>query len=399
MLTYSFPAFLVSLLNRGRMSPESQSGIRILIVRADGLGDFILFIPFLRSIRSLYPNGRICLVVRRNVFDLAETCPYVDELLVVADPPVRLSPSYLRYLCSFAKQHLRERFDLVLQPRWDVDRQWATLIAYLSRAPRIVGFTEKNSISKAWDNWLYNRLLTDVVPPGSASHESERNLDIVRYLGGAVTSQAEFWLTEEDKLTSGRLFEELEISGALPIIAFGIGAGDGRRQWPFYGELIRLLLSRYNFVPLLVAGPQDVESARQIAERAPESRVLLARPLRQVGAILSRCDLFIGNDSGPMHLASAANLPVVAISCHPIGGDDEHANSPRRFGPIARISVVIRPNEFSGRCSGGCLENSPHCIRTILPERVADETLELLARSSALTPKSAAENYNRAASI
>lgn len=377
-LKYCIPAFVVRLTRRRRGDVPAMSMARILVVRLDGLGDFVLFTAFLRELRLLCPESHICLVVRPNCYALAQACPYVNEVKLL-DLGENGRPRSLRKLFKFAQADLDGRFDVAIQPRWDADHDWASLTAYLSGASRILGFTERTTRSKAKMNWAYDRLLTDVLPPGVKRHEADRNLDVIRYLGGDPKSnRPEVWFRGDDEENADEFFRQNRLPAlGRPIFAFGIGAGNPRRQWPFYAELITAVSENLPMTALLVAGPEDLKAADRIRSVVRNSVVLGARPLREVAAILSRCSMFVGNDSGPLHLAAAVGLPLVEISCHPVSGSAEHANSPSRFGPISMSKSVIRPVSPLGKCKDGCQENFAHCIAQVTPYEVLESVMAI----------------------
>jgi len=387
-LRHAVPTLIMAGIHRRKGTGPPLDAPRILVTRLDGIGDFILTTPFLRELRRNYAHSHITLVVGRNSSNLAMACPHVNKVLFVdPDPaaPIFANPAnfipfvkYLQYLSDFADCHLAGRIDMAIQPRWDVDISWATLLTVLSGAPRRVGYTEKTSLVKSWCNFGHNLLFTEVIQPGIGQHESERNFDIIRYLGGAVESGApEVWWQPEDQQQAEAFLGRENLSDAINLIVFGIGATQRRRQWPYYGELIRLLALELDFIPLLVAGPGEKELVDVIKAKSP-SAVVMAIPLGPVAYILSRCTLFVGNDSGPMHLAAALGLAVVEISCHPVGGDPQHANSPDRFGPLASRKSIMRPQALSEKCRSGCVEDIPHCITGIRPEEVASAVMGLL---------------------
>ena len=108
--------------------------------------------------------------------------------------------------------------------------------------------------------------------------------------------------------------------------------------------------------------------------------ILSGVPLRAVCAVLERCDLFVGNDSGTAHLAAAMDCPTVVVSRHPADGDQNHANSPARFGPRCALFRVVQPLTGDGMCVESCRSAEAHCIKQVTAERVAAAALELLPR-------------------
>jgi heptosyltransferase-2 len=105
--------------------------------------------------------------------------------------------------------------------------------------------------------------------------------------------------------------------------------------------------------------------------------------LRQTGALLKRCHLYVGNDAGPMHLAAAAGIPVIEISCHPLDGSPSHPNSPKRFGPWRVPHVVLRPETARDACSEACTAHQAHCILEVSLEEVKEAVAKEVSRQCA----------------
>lgn len=389
LLKHAFPTLLLAAAST-RKSVAQPGAPRILLTRLDGIGDFVLFTPFLRELRRNYPNSAITLVVGRNSSELATACPHVNRVLVlkrcpndrIVTRPWNIAPfvRYLNYLAAFTRRELAGKVDLAIQPKWDADPEFATLVTVLSGAPRTVGYAERASVIKSWCNFGQDRLFTDLLPGSSTKHETERNLDIIRYLGGSVSSSAaENWWTAEDRVLVDAFLSERLGRSVNPLVAFGVGGTQGRRHWPYYGELIQILSAALDFTPIILAGAQDRLLVERIKRVSPSAVIADQLPLRVVACLLSQCVLFIGNDSGPMHLAAASHCPTIEISCHPLGADPAHGNSPDRFRPLAERVVILRPAAASKDCRSGCVAETPHCIANISPEEVSDAALKWLS--------------------
>jgi ADP-heptose:LPS heptosyltransferase len=100
--------------------------------------------------------------------------------------------------------------------------------------------------------------------------------------------------------------------------------------------------------------------------------------LRESAAVLELCTLFIGNDSGPKHMAAAMKTPVIEISCHPLTASADFEYSPSRFGAWGKDVRVVQPNYSRSPCSEGCRANEAHCILGVEPRRVIEEASVLL---------------------
>lgn len=385
----AIPTLLLAAAHRPRKYTSAPAEPRILVTCLAGIGDFVLLTPFLRELRRNYRNSAITLVVSRNASTLAFQCPYVDRVLTLdrgpSDPiitrPKNLAPflNYLRYLVSFAKREFAGRIDLAIQPTWDADPEFATLLTFLSGAPRRIGYSERSSSIKRWCNFGQDHLFTDLLPAGGVKHEVERGLDIVRYLVGHVDNALpEVWPSAADQERAAAFLSKRDVSADATLVAFGIGGSQGRRHWPYYGDLIQSLYPRAGFTPVLIAGPEDRPLVHRITASAPTAVVADELSLATVACLLAKCSLFVGNDSGPMHLAAAVQCPTIEISCHPVGANPAHGNSPDRFGPVGSRKAILRPTAASEACRAGCIAEVPHCIANIKAEEVAPLALEVL---------------------
>lgn len=393
LLKHALPTLWVARRVRPTPTAPAQDPPGILVTCLAGIGDFVLLTPFLRELRRNQRQAVITLVVSPNSAPLAIACPHVDRVLTLergpSDPilsrPRNFGPfvDYLRYLSSFARRELAGRIDLAIQPKWDADPEFATLLAVLSQARQRVGYEERTSATKRWCNFGQDRLFTDLLPANGVKHETERGLDVLRYLGGTVEqSTPELWTTADDERNAASFLAQQGVPSGLPMVAFGIGGTQGRRHWPHFGELIESLHPRLAFTPVLLAGPSDGPLVERIVAAMPTAVVANNLPLTTVICLLSRCAVFVGNDSGPMHLAAAARCPVVEISCHPLGADPAHGNSPERFGPVTDRKTILRPTPASAQCSHGCVAAVAHCIANVAVDDVASAVLQQLQGNS-----------------
>jgi heptosyltransferase-2 len=345
----------------------------VLVVSLAEIGDAVLLSAFVRELRAMAPAGHVTLVVRPAVAPLFEACPHVNEVIGYdvrarrAFRPLTLPPR----AWSFARRRLRSRdYEMALVPRWDTDQYLATSVALFSGARRRVAYSEHVNARKAVLGAGLDALLTDVVPATKQRHEVERNLDILRFLGADVaSSHLELWLTDADRGAATRLLEEAETSADRRTVAFGIGGAHPKRRWPVerFVALGRALQKQHGAHIVVLGGPEDGSRQAALIERLDRRVTGLAgrTTLRQTGAVLERCQLFVGNDSGPLHLAAAAGVPCVEVSCHPRSADPEHPNSPERFGPWRVRHAVLRPATPRPPCDRYCAGGDAHCILAV----------------------------------
>jgi ADP-heptose:LPS heptosyltransferase len=118
---------------------------------------------------------------------------------------------------------------------------------------------------------------------------------------------------------------------------------------------------------MVIGSASDRETLEQIV-RGAKGEVSAAPgtiPLGELPAYLAQARAFIGNDSGPAHIAASVACPVVVVSPHPADGDPTHRNSPDRFRPWGDNVQVVRPGHALHPCTTACVARTPHCITSV----------------------------------
>ena len=352
---------------------------RILVVRLDEIGDVVLFLPFLRELRGNASGAWVTLVVKPTTKNLVELCPYIDELITFDGKLLSFTPSLSQYYGAFqfAKKHLwKQCFDAALLTRWDFDQSGAVVLSYFSGATKRIGYSETVSPLKINFNNGYDCLLTETIRT-SSEHELERNLDVLLALGGSVkNSELEVWLSNADKSYADQLFEQSCIGAADKVVAYGIGASERRKTWPVknFLELGQFLLKEFCSHIVVVGSDSDHSLGHYLQDELGVKVINIAgqTTLRQAAAVLRKCDMFIGNDSGPMHLASAVKTPVIEVSCHPQQGPTSHRYSPVRFGPRSPVAISLQPLLPVSPCIDSCEADQAHCILGVTVSNVIE---------------------------
>jgi heptosyltransferase-2 len=218
--------------------------------------------------------------------------------------------------------------------------------------------------------------LTDAVIPDLARpHLSDRWLRLLEHLGKPILQgPPRLRLTQEEERLADRFLAERGIDNTELLIGIHPGARSAIRQW---GEenfltLAQRLQAKFQIKILWFHDPSQASPALNGSHPGLDrSRLLpLSLPLREFMAVLNRCRLFICNDSGPMHIATALQVPVVAIF-----GPTE----PTWFGPLGDDNrVVIHPGFWCRPCLDYCRFDHPYCLRTISVESVFESSVEAL---------------------
>lgn len=372
-LGYWVPSMAIAAVARCfvRRPPERPRGCVALLL-PEHIGDVVLSTPLLRAVRARFPNDELVVLVSAEAAPLLTACPLVDV--------VQIWPRGFRVAIDLG-HWLRGRWpDVVIVPRADPDQRWAPLVAVLSGAPRRISLTDASPGLARLKRLQAEPFFSETVrPPADVRHERLRRLAIARLLGGrADDARLESWVGAAEQARAEAFFATLPEGRRM---AVGLGASAETRVWPAerYAAVIDRLGAEEKIVPVLIIGPG--ETARAEAVRAVAKTPvhwLEGATLGESNALVRGCARFLGNDSGPAHLASAGGLAVVVISVHPEGAPDDAPASPDKCGPACAAARVVRPAApASAACAGGCIEETPHCILGVTVDAVVAAAKEL----------------------
>ncbi len=362
----------------------------ILLIKLDEIGDMVLASPAFRVVREQHPKGKIVCLVRPEVLPLVQQCPYVDAFLPMPRARKSFGMAKIRLLFQILEFCRRNRlfgFDMSIVLRTTPYVQ-ECILSRVAGARRRVGWRNPELW---WSRYCFTHMISDA----AGWHETDR---LASVLGppsvGAQGRKLEVWLTESDRRRPERWGED----GLC--IAIGCGSSCiGKRCWPVerYADVVkRMHVLHPDLSCVIVGGSDDVETADRLIDLTGEYVTSVAGKLslRESCAWLERCDCFVGNDSGPMHMAAAVGLPVVEVSCHPVGGSTEHANAPERFGPYGVPHVVCRPARALEPCADACTSTVAHCILSVTADNVAEALAGLTPRAGRTREPAVAAGVN-----
>lgn len=284
-------------------SSRVRLGPRILIVRMSAIGDVIHGIPVLCALRQANPNAFIGWLAEGHMGDLLEGHPALDQLIRV---PRRFwkSPREVWRM----RRRLRElRFDTT------IDLQCLTksaVAAWMSGARRRIGKAGEDG--RELSRWFNNELVE-----AGGTHVIEHYLNMLRPLGiDAPTVRFDLQESDADARVADKFLHERGLAGRR-FALLNPGAGWPSKMWPTvrYGAVARYLGQNHGMPSVALWG---VASERPLAERIFETSARnahMAPPttMRELAALCRRAALFVGSDTGPMHLAVAVGTPAVSL--------------------------------------------------------------------------------------
>lgn len=329
--------------SRGRF--DLRSIRRLAVIRYDGLGDVVATTAFLRELRRSALVARITLIVRPEWIELMRAFPYADEVLGFerATHPHFTDLRRLRDLAGFCRRELWPReFEAVLVPQTHFPYFDARVIALLSGAPERLGRRPTGEPDAPGPWRLLSRV--DFAPP--TGHETDALHAWLTALGGEVkeTRLELAWPAAAEAVVDA--LAARRTTGERPWAALGIGASHRNKMWPLARFIeVGRRLKAYGLRLLLIGGDDLVDEGRAAAAALGPDVVDLTGRLRLTGtaAALARCALFVGNDSGPMHIAAAVGTPVIQVVGWPVDVPPELPGTPLRIGPYCRHRRIVQP--------------------------------------------------------
>lgn len=301
---------------------------RILVVTLADLGDALLTIPALQALRQTFPAARI-VALTTPVGSAALRDQPLDELIVFEkqrfnSPRALLKPDNLRYAVKLWRRLRAERFEacIILHhlTTWFGTLKYAAL-AIASGAARRYGLDNGRGF-----------FLTDRAHDAGfgARHQAEYWLDLVGLVGAQARQTPTLIVTEAEQATAAKLLGSQDQT-KQPLIALHPGSGTfaPARRWPAqrFAELADALIEDGARI-VLVGGGEEANLRRAVLNQMRHADAAIdvggRTALGELAAVLQRCALFVGNDSGLAHLAGSVGTPVVAI----FGPTD-----PRAWGP------------------------------------------------------------------
>ena len=319
----------------GLLTRLPRSPRKVVIVRANRIGDFLCATPAFRALRAALPDAEITLVGLPFVRDLVARSTALDRFVAFPGFPGMAEQFFdAPKLTAFLERMQAERFDLAIQMHGSgVHSNPFTL---LLGAQATAGWVRPGEPPG---------LLDAALPYPDSGNERERCLSLPRFLGAPDCGSAvDFPLWPGDE----RAADDLLAGARGPLIGVHPGTWDRIKRWPLerFAEAANALQARHGGTVVVVAGPRDVEAADRVADaiRGPVCDLAGAMGLGPLGAVLDRLAVFLTNDSGPAHIAYARRTPTVVI----FGGTDPEQWGPPTGSPARVLAhpVACRPCEL-----------------------------------------------------
>jgi len=342
-----------------------HTGKRFLVVRTDRIGDVLLTTPVFKALRINYPDSFISVMVTPVARDIVEGNPYIDEVIVY-DKQVKDKGfwGFLRMVLLLRKKRFNTALVLHTKKR-------TNLLCFLAGIKERVGYYNNKF------GFLLNKKIRDQRPQGK-KHEAQYCLDILRAMDIEAGEMELFMpLKEQSEAWAEEILNKYKIERKDILIAINPGASCPSKLWPAerYAILADKLSEKYSAKIALLCGPADLKIASMFLAKVKNPVINLSghTSISQLASFLKRCNLFISNDSGPVHIACAVATPVVAIF-----GRNESGLSPKRWGPLSKSSAVLHKEVGCVECLAHNCKKGFACLLAITEDEVLEAVDRLL---------------------
>jgi heptosyltransferase-2 len=331
----------------------------ILVIQMAFPGDMVLTTPLFRALKRLHPEARLTLMASPRSASLVEEDPWLDEVIIFDKKTTSI--------WAMGKELCPRGFDLVISPHRS---HRTSLLAYLSRAPVRVGF------DGAGFGFLHNRRVVRL----DNLHEVDKNLTLLHGIDEAPEDSdrvLHVGYTGVEKAAVQAVLDSVGVPPGANLIGMSPGSVWATKRYPAdrFAQVGRALVERgYRIV--LLGGPDDQNICAEVAALIGDGAYNVAGTtgLKALAAWIDRLALLVANDSAPLHVAAARDIPAVAIfgpTVRELG-----------FYPFHEKSVIVEA-EFECRPCGlhghvKCPEDHFNCMLEIAPEKVLQACVALL---------------------
>ncbi len=336
------------------MESKDREYKNILIIKMSSLGDVLHVLPSVAALRKRFPKARLTWLVHPQFSGFVPDPPIIDEVIYfdkVKFNKMSLGEKWAYFKEMRALLHSR-KFDLVIDMHGLFK---SAVLAAISGCDNRIGFCEM---------WEGSGLVSRPVRGEHAKgHAIEQYLDVARYLGCPVD---EISFPMPDLQKEWEAVQKKTEAVKEPYVVLVPGARWDTKIWPaeHFAKLADMILRDGKQV-ILAGGPEDAPLGAQISKLAPGATDLTGKTsLRELGALIRHCTVYISADTGPLFIAAAMKKPLIAMY---------GPTRPDRTGPYGSDNAVVLKAPVA--CAG-CLKRHCRnwiCMQSITPETVFEE--------------------------
>lgn len=339
----------------------------IYINLIDRLGDTVMATPMIDAIRNRFPNSQIVILTSKIGHEVLKNNPLIDEIIIINNNWISQSLVNMpRFLKGFNKSYFKKikelrnrRIDLLIEVKGDF-RNIIFFDIWL-KAKYLAGY------SLSGFGWMLD---WEMQYPKDA-HETEVRLNIAKKLGAYTKNlKPNFFLSDRDKDAIRIFLNKNSVNDNDFKAVLHITGTWAPRLWPVesFAEIAKKLQKKFNAKIFLIIAPGEEKFFEEFSKFFCQAISTIELTIPEKAALIKESDLFLGNDSGPAHIARSVKTPLVAI----YGPDD-----PKRIGP-QEGGIAVWKKFPCMPCGQVKCSQFPNCVQSINVDEVWDEIIKLL---------------------
>ncbi len=356
-------------LKRGPLNPPIPWGKikKILVIRTAYIGDVLMTLPILKPLKLQCPQAKIHFLTPYAAASLLENHPYLDKIISYDAFWFYKRENWFSQYRAVMKELKKESYDLIIEARGDIRD-----LLFLARPL-------KASYKTAYAYGGGEYFLSHPVPYPEIIHKTDGHLNILEHLGVPILPEdreMKIYLQEKETSLAKETLSKLGVHFDLPLVGIHPGGRKPLKSWPSdrYGILAKNLQNQTKAQILVTGTPEEIPLIDEMKEAAGIPLIVLAgkTSFREMAALISYCNLFITNDSAPMHLAVSVGAPTLAL----FGPSKSLETAP--YGTLHQFLEEDYP------CRWTCDEDQCYykeyqaCMKAMTVERVTQTAVEML---------------------
>ncbi len=285
--------------------------MKFLVIQTRDIGDVMLSTALCNTLKLNYPDAQVDMMTMSFSIGVVEGNPNIDNIIVLE----RSKRAKLAYILGLLLDIRQRRYDVIINAQGQLT---GLLTSLFSLSSRRIG----------WNKFFWRLATRDNAPPANTEassgegHTIDDRFRLLEPLGLTKIDRAyRLWLSDNERERGRQILKSGGIDPDRPIVALGINSRDHFKQWPleFFAQLSDWLVEQYKVQLLVFFGPGEAQYSqglKSLIDKAHRDQVfdtIATRSIRELASVFAACDLYIGNDTGPRHIAQALNLPAFAI--------------------------------------------------------------------------------------
>lgn len=363
---------------------------RILVIRLDAIGDLICTTPLFRAIKEKNDNAELSVIIQKGNVAVLDNNPYIDRIYEydgnIYDNETGIGIDNVDDVVKAANRFVSDNalskyYQKVFLPMHFLEGRNAFLSVALSVAIKpisIISWVKSNEWVNKYRKEIAKELSSRIITINSPMHEKDYILTMARGVGIEVsTNKLELYCREEDSYID-QIIKKNDTDQRY--VAVGVVGSEGRKTWKSenYKELFADMIDR-NIIFVLFGASDAIPAAEIIGESNNVISLVNKTSLDQTIYAIKKCDMYLGSNTGLLHIAVAFDKPCVTLYAASKEASPWDGMGPVRWGAQGVPHIDLLPDHCIDDCRISCSKSFSHCINQITIEKVRNAICSLMA--------------------